>query len=73
DKGLEKSQVTKLIKQSDKQHQEYVKHFFLMDIDDPDLYDLVINTTKISPDTAARLIVQAARQFTITSRTSTNG
>ena len=52
-----------MLKQSDKERSEYVKHFFLVDPSDPELYDIVINTSRILPDAAARLIVQAARRM----------
>ena len=63
EKGIDGSQASKAMKQSDKERSEYVKHFFLVDSSDPELYDIVINTTKISSDAAARIIVQAVRQF----------
>ena len=60
--GVDRTQAIRMIKQSDKERSKYVKHFFLVDISDPGLYDIVINTSKISPDAAARLIVQVERQ-----------
>ena len=63
EEGINKAQAIKMLKQSDKDRSEYVKHFFLMDNSDPELYDIVINTSKISPDTTARLILQAERQI----------
>jgi cytidylate kinase len=60
--GMERTEAARMLKQSDKERCKYVKHFFLVDCSDPELYDIVINTSKISPDAAARLIVQAARQ-----------
>jgi len=62
DSKVGRHQAVKMLKQSDKEQAEYVKHFFLMDISDPELYDLVINTSRISPDVAANLIVQAVRR-----------
>ena len=57
-----RDKAMKMLKQSDKERAEYVKHFFLVDCSDPEFYDIVINTGKISPDAAARLIMQALRQ-----------
>ena len=57
-----KAQAREMLKKSDKERSGYVKHFFLMDSSNPELYDIVINTTSISPDAAVRLIVQAVRQ-----------
>jgi len=59
---VDKAQARKMLKKSDKERSEYVKHFFLVDSSNPELYDIVINTTCISPDAAARLIMQAVRQ-----------
>jgi len=59
---VDKAQAMRMLKRSDKERAGYVKHFFLMDASNPELYDIVINTTSISPDAAVRLIVQAARQ-----------
>ncbi len=61
--GVDEVRAIKMLKQSDKERSEYVKHFFLMDPSDPKLYDIVINTSRISPDAAARLIAQAARNI----------
>ena len=61
ERGVDRSQASRMLKQSDKERLEYVKHFFLVDLSDPGLYDIVINTSRISPDASARLIVQAAR------------
>ena len=60
---MDRIQAIKTLKRSDKERSEYVKHFFLVDCSDPELYDLVINTDRILPDAAAGLIVQAARQI----------
>jgi len=62
DSEVDKAQATRMLKKSDKERAGYVKHFFLMDASNPELYDIVINTTSISLDAAVRLIVQAARQ-----------
>ena len=73
ERGLDKGQAAKTLKQSDKERSEYVKHFFLVDPSDPELYDIVINTSRISPDAAARLIVQAARPIGTTRSRSESG
>jgi cytidylate kinase len=70
--GIDRAQAVKMLKQSDKERAQYVKHFFLADSSDPGLYDLVINTSKIPPDVAANLIVQAVRQVAPT-RISSSG
>ena len=60
---LNRGPAVKALKQGDRESAEYVKHFFLSDWSDPQLYDLVINTTRIPSDVAARMIAQAARYF----------
>jgi len=56
-----RERAVKMLKESDRESAEYVKHFFLVDWADPELYDLVINTSKIAPKVAARLIIEAVR------------
>lgn len=60
---LKRAQAIKALQQSDRESAEYVEHFFLFDWSDPQLYDLVINTTRILPDVAARLILQATHHL----------
>ena len=67
-----KTQAMKMLKQSDKERSEYIKHFFLVDCSDPEQYDMVINTSRIQPAAAARLIEQAARHFGIAKASSAN-
>ncbi|MFC1716241.1 AAA family ATPase [Candidatus Poribacteria bacterium] len=61
--GVGRPQAIKMLKKSDKERCEYTKHFFLADCSDPEFYDMTINTSRILPEAAARLIQQAARQF----------
>lgn len=49
----------KKVHERDKSHVDFVKNFFDEDIRDPELYDLVINTGKLSIMDAAELIIQA--------------
>lgn len=63
EQGVDKKEAKKLIKESDKQQSEYIKHFFLVNHSDIQYYDLVINTSKISDELAASLIIQAARSI----------
>jgi cytidylate kinase len=48
-----------LIQQEDRGHERYLKKHFNRDINDPLLYDLVINTDRVTYDEAARLIADA--------------
>jgi cytidylate kinase len=47
------------IKASDRYRRNYLKRFYGVDWNDPDLYDLVINTERLSAAAAAELISQA--------------
>ncbi len=59
---VSKSQAKKLIKENDKQQSEYIKHFFLVKHSDEKLYDLIINTSRISYSVSAGIILQASRE-----------
>lgn len=62
---IDRAKAVNILKNSDKEQSQYVKHFFLADLSDPNLYDIVINTSRITPDAAARMIVQVARSIPI--------
>ena len=59
---LQKSneEAARYIDETDASHQAFVMRFFKKDIEDPQLYDLVVNTRYISYDAAAGLIVSAS-------------
>jgi cytidylate kinase len=44
---------------SDRYHQQYFKHFYKIPWDGPGLYDLTINTAKMTPNDAADIICAA--------------
>ncbi len=46
------------IEASDRTRRNYLKRFYHVRWDDPELYDLVINTSRATPDMAANLICQ---------------
>ena len=50
------------IEKSDLARRRYVRSHFDRDIDDPHLYDLVINTERISPGATTRLVVAALHE-----------
>lgn len=47
------------IKASDRTRRLYFQKFYQMDWDEPTLYDLIINSERIPPDTAVEMICQA--------------
>ncbi len=46
----------------DRDRREFVKRFFRRDIEDPHLYDLIINVERVGLPAAANLIVESCRQ-----------
>lgn len=48
------------VKRGDAARADYIKRFYGVDSEQPTHYDLVINTERLTPDAAARLIVAAA-------------
>lgn len=58
--NLSRKAVKRLILKSDSQRNGFFKFAFHMDLNNPSLYDLVINTQKISHETATRFIVDLA-------------
>jgi len=61
--GLSLKEAQKKLVEADKAHVDFVKNFFDVDNRDPLLYDLVINTDKISIDAAAELIFVALNRL----------
>lgn len=61
--GIDREEAEDQIHQSDKDRARYLRHFHGVDWDDPTLYHLVINTGKITVDTATHLISEAARRI----------
>jgi cytidylate kinase len=61
EKGLSRDAALKLVRTQDREQAGFFKFAFQMDMDDHALYDLVVNTRKLAPATAARIIIDAAR------------
>lgn len=53
----------KITKDRDHKHVHFVKTHFEQDINNPELYDLIINTDRLSPEKAADLIIVAAKSL----------
>jgi cytidylate kinase len=58
--GLDEKQAARTLKRSDAGRADYIKRFYGIAAELPTHYDIVINTDKLSPEDAARLIVDAA-------------
>lgn len=63
--GISRDAALKLIRQRDKDQAGFFKFAFQLDMDDPSLYDLIINTHKLDTETAAGLIAGAVRSENI--------
>ena len=57
---LSREGAEKLIRKSDSERNGYFKFAFHMDLNDPSLYDLIINTEKIGSDAASKFIIDLA-------------
>jgi cytidylate kinase len=60
-RGLEHADADRLLRDSDRAREAYVRHFYGADARDPSLYHLVIDSTALPLGTVADLIVAAAR------------
>jgi Cytidylate kinase-like family len=57
--GVDQKQADRLVKQSDAGRADYIKRFYGISSEQPTHYDLVVNTDKLAPEEAARLMVDA--------------
>jgi cytidylate kinase len=58
EKSLPMEGAAGLIDRSDRSRTDYLKRYYRAQVDDPQLYDLVINTGRLSIEAAASLITQ---------------
>jgi cytidylate kinase len=56
--GISLESARAQVEASDKFRRHYLKRFYRVSWDDPELYDLVVNTGRVTPATAAEMIVQ---------------
>ena len=59
-RDIDRDQAHKLVEQHDHWRQSYLRNFHNADWDDPLLYDLTINTGKMTPEAAVDLLVNHA-------------
>jgi hypothetical protein len=59
DRGLDRKQALEFIEKEDRGRARYLREHFKAEIDDPLLYDLILNTDRISCELAAELIAEA--------------
>jgi cytidylate kinase len=60
--GLGRQEARRFVREAEGGRREFVRRFFHHDIDDPHLYDLVINVARIGSTAAAEHIVDAYRR-----------
>lgn len=59
--NLSRNEAEKITKDRDHRHAHYVKTYFNENVNNPDLYDLIISTEKLYPENAAELIIKAIK------------
>lgn len=57
--GITKHSALAQLKKSDRYRKNYLRKFYRVRWADPDLYDVIVNTAHLEPQTAARLIHEA--------------
>lgn len=57
--GVDEKEAARAMKRGDAGRADYIKRFYGIGTEQPTHYDVVINTDKLTPDDAARLIVDA--------------
>jgi cytidylate kinase len=61
EQGINEKQAFRLLRHSDEDSAGFIQTFFKVDWKDPRLYDLVINTQKLSVDSAVMMILDAVQ------------
>jgi cytidylate kinase len=57
---MDSGKAGKAVRHSDDERRSYLRRFYSVDEERPDLYDLVVSTESVTHETAARTIVAAA-------------
>ncbi|MBW1862331.1 MAG: cytidylate kinase-like family protein [Deltaproteobacteria bacterium] len=65
--GLSEKAADKLINKMDNRRRGFFRVAFHKDLDDPSLYDMIINTSKVRYETAAKLIIEATHSDELSS------
>jgi cytidylate kinase len=61
DRGVDEKKAGQLLKESDAGRADYLKRFYGVNDEQPNHYDLVVNTDKFTSQEAAQLIIDAAK------------
>lgn len=62
DQGISLEAAQAQVEASDRSRRNYLKQYYHARWDDPELYDLIVNTSRLAPEEAACLICQALKQ-----------
>ncbi|HID76769.1 MAG TPA: cytidylate kinase-like family protein [Planctomycetaceae bacterium] len=65
---LDADEAKRYVQQTDRGRRDFTMKFFHVDLAEPHLYDMVINTERFGLDGAAEMIVAAVRQCDLTGR-----
>ena len=57
--GVDEKQAVRHLRRNDEDSAGFIRSFFNMDWEDSNLYDLVINTQKLSVDTGVNMILES--------------
>jgi cytidylate kinase len=60
--GMERAEAERRIKHSDQHRSAFHRHYFKVEPDSPQLYDVGINASRIGIETAAKMVAVAARE-----------
>jgi cytidylate kinase len=61
--GLDESTAQRRVRQLDRTHADYARHFYGLDIGDPSLYHVVLDSTAIAIDSCVEMLAAAARSL----------
>ncbi len=59
ERGLKPTEAASLVEETDRQRRKFIKDHFRKDVTDPLIYDLVLNTSRLSVEECADLVVEA--------------
>jgi len=61
EQGVSPAQARRLLQEHDEATRQYLRQFHHVDVDDPTLYDIVVNTARLNADQCVELIKAAAQ------------
>ena len=61
-RGIDESEAGRLVKSGDANRRDYLKRFYDVPAELPTHYDLVVNTDRLTPEEAARIVIGAGQR-----------